>query len=79
MQYQLVGMIAKHEGLDIDPGIKSKNGILKSMETRVVFLSDPNHTIVFHYTPRHTLWGVNLRQGVIVYSYNLIIIIIIMR
>jgi transposase len=52
----LVKFVAEKCNINIPLGIKGKEGILKSMETRAAFLSDESHRIRFVYTPKHTSW-----------------------
>jgi putative transposase len=52
----LVRLVAEHEGLNEELGVKGKEGILKNMKSRAAFLSDSSHKIRFIYTPRHASW-----------------------
>jgi hypothetical protein len=52
----LVRWVADLSGIEEDLGVKGESGILASMISRAAFLSDPSHTVVVHYTPKHSSW-----------------------
>jgi hypothetical protein len=52
----LVRFIAQTLEDEQELGEKGKSGILKNMETRQAYLSDPEHRIRFVYTPKHCSW-----------------------
>jgi hypothetical protein len=52
----LVRWVAAESDLDIELGDKGESGILHTKISRAAFLSDPDHRIVFHYTPKHCSW-----------------------
>jgi len=52
----LVRLVAEACHLADDLGVKGQSGVLKSMDTRKVFLEEPSHRIRFVYTPKHSSW-----------------------
>ncbi len=52
----LVRFVAQISGIEQNLGKKGEYGILALMSRRAAFLSDPTHTVVFHYTPNHSSW-----------------------
>jgi len=52
----LVRYVAALSAVTADLGVKGTTGILHTRASRVAFLTDRRHRVVFHYTPRHCSW-----------------------
>jgi hypothetical protein len=52
----LVRWVAAFSGVKMELGKKGKEGVLKNRHSRRAFLSQPDHGVVFHYTPKHSSW-----------------------
>jgi putative transposase len=48
----LVRWVASESDVERELGVKGKSGILHNRQSRAVFLAEPSHRIVFHYTPK---------------------------
>ncbi len=53
----LVRYVARESGIaQATLGRKGREGILRDQSSRIQFLTDPNHRLVFFYTPKHASW-----------------------
>lgn len=52
----LVKLLARLNEDNSDLGVKGKNGILKSMDTRMAYLTQKDRRVRFAYTPKHCSW-----------------------
>ena len=53
---RLVAGMEDGSGVATELGVKGKEGILKNVESRRAFLSNPDHRVRFVYTPKHCSW-----------------------
>lgn len=53
---ELVRLVAELTGDKSDLGVMGKSGVLQSRASRVAYLRDASHKVVFHYTPVHASW-----------------------
>jgi len=49
-------LVAERIGFEGDLGRKGRCGILRNAASRQTFLSDPEHPLGFHFTPKHASW-----------------------
>lgn len=52
----LIRLVAELSGDEWDLGVMGKSGVPKDRASRVAYLVDASHTVVFHYTPVHASW-----------------------